>query len=105
MGRPAGGTTKRRNLDWQREAACDNTPAFLAEPEDGGWNDSQRKRLCNGHSIGDLVVDPPCPVRQQCLEYAQSLPLSDIAHNGLVFGGYTGKQIARKIRDNRRDVR
>jgi len=105
VGRPIGPTVRKRSLDWQKDAACDNNPAFLAEPEDGGWTDRQRITLCTGIIKGtgknpDKIIGPPCPVIDECLEYAMSLPMADVAHRGLVFGGLTGQQIAAKIRNN-----
>lgn len=92
---------RRPNLDWQQDAACYNNKAFLELPEHGGWTDRQRLRLCNGHTVDDKVIEPRCPVINQCLDYALTLPATDVGHRGIVFGGHTGQTIAKWIRQGK----
>src|SRR5215217_264878 len=88
----------RPNFDWQDDAACRDHTGFL----DDGWTDKERRRVCNGYKEDDQEILPRCPVINECLTYALTLPATDVGHRGLVFGGFTGQQIAKKIRDNKR---
>jgi hypothetical protein len=52
-------------------------------------NGDQRERLIRGVGIV-LIGEPPCPVIQDCLEFALSLPASKDQHG--VYGGLSHKQ-------------
>ncbi len=84
----------KRDLDWQRDAGCRGITHFQDDPKEiaDGWTTTQRKQLCLNS----------CKVQNECLEYALSFPLIEVAHRNLVFGGLTGQQIAKKIRDNKK---
>lgn len=94
-------TKRRSDLEWQEDAACRNLTVFLELPEHGGWTDKQRLRLCRGHTVDELIIEPRCPVINQCLTYALTLPAADVGHRGIVFGGHTGQHIAKWIRQGK----
>jgi hypothetical protein len=91
----------KHDLSWQSRAACRDIPEFLEDPKRGGWTDRERFWICRGYKIGQ-AVQPPCPVRTECLEYGMAFPLIEVTHRNLVFGGLTGKQVARLIRDRKK---
>ena len=84
----------KRNLEWQQDAACLHITHFQDDPKDhaDGWTTKQRKQLCLDR----------CKVRGDCLEYAKSFPLIEASHRNLVFGGYTGREVAKMIRDKKK---
>ena len=72
-------------LDWRDEAACAEHDGALWFPERGGFT-AEAKRICTG-----------CPVREECLEYAET----NIIKFG-VWGGLSERQ--RRMRRKGREV-
>jgi hypothetical protein len=69
---------------WVKDAACRGLDVNLFFPRD---SDAQTRKqaleICNGNQrsvmnrktrVLELVGDPPCPVRDKCLQYVMSLP-------------------------------
>lgn len=81
--------------DFMRHAKCrgTDTNTFFLEK---GKPASPVIELCNGKTVRGRVVEPPCPVREQCLEYALSLP----AWCSGIWGGTTQRD-RRRIRYER----
>lgn len=76
-------TFLRPNDEWMRFGACRGTDPNLFHPERGD-HITQRMALqiCNGTLVeirsgqnkGQMVGEPPCPVRDQCRAFIMSLP-------------------------------
>lgn len=81
--------------DFIKDAKCRDmdTNTFFLEK---GKPASPVLQLCNGKVVRGRVVEPPCPVREQCLEYALSLP----AWCSGIWGGTTQRD-RRRIRYER----
>lgn len=60
--------------DWVSQAACRGIDPELFMPEIGG-NTRAAKELCNGRPATKMKPGlPPCPVKDECLEYSLQLP-------------------------------
>lgn len=116
MATKIGPTYRQRpqSLKWQDDAACKKYPNFLDEDDEkkgrpkkepGSWTNEERLKVCNGEEIEGVWIKPACPVKAECLEYAESLPISDVRHTGLVFGGLTGHKVADRIQKRRKEER
>jgi hypothetical protein len=82
------------NVDrsWMEHAACRGIHPNLFHSEFGDYQ-TQKQALvvCNGVTATRKTCGVnPCPVREQCLEYAMSLPPRTDTHG--VYGGKTHKQ-------------
>lgn len=84
--------------EWMTKAACRGADPNLFFPERGDWGlQQQALQICNGTKVtvaagrkkGIVIGQDPCPVKEQCLQYALSLP----AHQDScgVWGGLTHK--------------
>lgn len=93
---------------WIERAACRGLDPSLFHPTSGDIKtQSEALAICNGTQIYvrnrktrrlELSGTPPCPVRQECLDYIMSLtPTQDVSG---VYGGLTHRQ-----RRNRRAAR
>lgn len=82
--------------DWVAQARCRgmDTNIFMPEP---GESTAEIKEICNGKMHKrfnrdkqryELVGEPPCPVRGQCLQYAMELPGKVVG----IFGGTSEKE-------------
>jgi hypothetical protein len=85
---------------WMKDALCRGLSADLFHPMKGDYQTGeQARKICNGdqRSVKDFVTQkwhlvgpPPCPVKDQCLNYIMSLPQSQDGCG--VYGGLSHKQ-------------
>jgi len=78
--------------EWMTQASCKGTPPSVFHPAKGEFGlMKQALTICNGEpKTRKKAGKPPCPVREQCLAFAMSLPQSvDLVG---VYGGKTHKQ-------------
>lgn len=98
-------------FDWQKQAICRGMDVNLFFGTKGD-HDTMKTALevCNGgffdtlNSDGEIIGRhelPPCPVRDDCLEFALSFPTDEDQYG--IFGGRSPNQ-RKKIRDERRRV-
>jgi WhiB family redox-sensing transcriptional regulator len=82
-------------LDWHDQALCREVGSSLFFAEDQG-DDAPKlgKRICNG-----TETQAPCPVREQCLEWAL-----EVEDNWAVLGGMTPRQRHKLAAQRRRDA-
>jgi WhiB family redox-sensing transcriptional regulator len=82
---------------WVEQAKCKGLDPELFMPEPGG-NARAAKAICNGRPATSRDPgDAPCPVRQECLDYAIQLPPP-------VYGVWGGKS-ERERRDIKRETK
>jgi len=77
---------------WMERASCRGVDPNLFHSEFGDFGTQKDALLiCNGVKATRKTLGVgPCPVREQCLEYAMSLPSRSDTHG--VYGGKTHKQ-------------
>jgi len=82
--------------DWVSKARCRGMDPNIFMPEPGD-STAEIKEICNGKMHKrfnrdkqryELVGEPPCPVRGQCLQYAMELPGKVVG----IFGGTSEKE-------------
>lgn len=82
--------------DWVSKARCRGMDPNIFMPEPGD-STAEIKEICNGKMYkrfnrdkqrNELVGEPPCPVRGQCLQYAMELPGKVVG----IFGGTSEKE-------------
>jgi hypothetical protein len=82
--------------DWVEKARCRGMDPNIFMPEPGD-STAEIKEICNGKMYkrfnrdkqrNELVGEPPCPVRGQCLQYAMELPGKVVG----IFGGTSEKE-------------
>ena len=82
--------------DWVSKARCRGMDPNIFMPEPGD-STAEIKEICNGKMVkrfnrdkqrNELVGEPPCPVRGQCLQYAMELPGKVVG----IFGGTSEKE-------------
>lgn len=82
--------------DWVSKARCRGMDPNIFMPEPGD-STAEIKEICNGKMYKrfnrdkqryELVGEPPCPVRGQCLQYAMELPGKVVG----IFGGTSEKE-------------
>ena len=82
--------------DWVAQARCRGMDPNIFMPEPGD-STAEIKEICNGKMVkrfnrdkqrNELVGEPPCPVRGQCLQYAMELPGKVVG----IFGGTSEKE-------------
>lgn len=82
--------------NWVSKARCRGMDPNIFMPEPGD-NIAGIREICNGKMVkrfnrdrqrNELVGDPPCPVREECLQYALELPGKVVG----IFGGTTEKE-------------
>ena len=82
--------------DWVSKARCRGMDPNIFMPEPGD-NTAEIKEICNGKMVkrfnrdkqrNELVGEPPCPVRGQCLQYAMEIPGKVVG----IFGGTSEKE-------------
>jgi len=82
--------------DWVSKARCRGMDPNIFMPEPGD-STADIKEICNGKMYkrfnrdkqrNELVGEPPCPVRGQCLQYAMELPGKVVG----IFGGTSEKE-------------
>lgn len=78
---------------WMARARCAQTDPEIFYPEKGGAT-RDAKRVCNGNPDRDI---PPCPVRDQCLQWAL-----DTGEEHGIWGGVAARDRLREIRARRR---
>lgn len=69
---------------WRKKAACLGSQIDIFYPERGGTSIPAR-RICCGDDQNE-----PCPVRQQCLDWACTFPIEEDKYG--IFGGMTAPE-------------